>query len=49
MAVRRPLSIEEDGHISALVITPKELAQRLRIGDQFLGEILAQGEVLYEK
>jgi predicted nucleotidyltransferase len=49
VAVRRLLSIEEDAHISPLVITPGELAHRLKIGDQFLGEILARGEVLYAK
>ncbi|MDI6752714.1 MAG: nucleotidyltransferase domain-containing protein [bacterium] len=32
-----------------IVITPKELEERIRIGDQFIGEILTKGEVLYEK
>ncbi|MEW5768269.1 MAG: nucleotidyltransferase domain-containing protein [bacterium] len=33
-----------------LIITPKELESRIRIGDQFIiDEILTKGEVLYEK
>jgi len=28
-------------------MTPAEVAQRLRIGDQFVEEILRKGEVLY--
>jgi len=32
-----------------LVITQKELEERIRRGDQFIDEILTKGEVLYEK
>lgn len=32
-----------------LVITPKELAHRLEVGDQFFEEILSKGKVLYAK
>ena len=31
-----------------LVLSPKEVQERLRVGDQFLQEILDRGEVLYE-
>ena len=31
-----------------LVLTPEEINERLRIGDQFVQDILAQGDVLYE-
>jgi predicted nucleotidyltransferase len=30
-----------------LIFTPQELEQRLRIGDQFVAEIVDKGEVLY--
>jgi hypothetical protein len=30
-------------------MTPKEVSQRLSIGDQFLREIIEKGEVLYGK
>ena len=32
-----------------IVLTPKELEKRLKIGDQFFKEILAKGKVLYGK
>ncbi|MEW5768083.1 MAG: nucleotidyltransferase domain-containing protein [bacterium] len=32
-----------------IVITQKELADRIRRGDQFIDEILTKGEVLYEE
>ncbi|MEW5693521.1 MAG: nucleotidyltransferase domain-containing protein [Candidatus Hydrogenedentota bacterium] len=32
-----------------IVITPKELEKRIRVGDQFVEEILTKGKVLYEK
>lgn len=32
-----------------LVLTPKEIKERLRWGDHFLEEILEQGEVVYER
>ncbi len=34
--------------ISPLVLTPKELANRLRMGDDFIKEIIEKGVVLYE-
>jgi predicted nucleotidyltransferase len=34
--------------ISPLVYTPNELDRRLRIGDDFINEILKKGVVLYE-
>lgn len=30
-----------------IVLTPKELSERLEIGDQFIEEIIRKGEVLY--
>jgi len=33
--------------ISPLVLTPSELAQRLKSGDAFLKEIVTRGQVLY--
>jgi len=33
--------------VETIVITPKELKDRQRIGDQFIEEILLKGEVLY--
>ena len=35
--------------VSPLVYTPKELEERLRIGDDFIKEIIQKGIVLYEK
>lgn len=34
--------------ISPLILTPKELADRLRMGDDFIKEIIRKGVVLYE-
>ena len=31
----------------SIVLTPEELSERLKIGDQFVKEILEKGEVLY--
>ena len=46
--VRRILS---DPHrsvpIETLILTPRELEQRLAIGDQFVAEIVREGKVLY--
>ena len=33
--------------LEVIVLTPQELSKRLDIGDQFLKEIIDQGEVLY--
>jgi predicted nucleotidyltransferase len=45
------LKITLDAHhrigFEPLVLTPAEIDQRLRIGDQFVAEILDRGEVLY--
>lgn len=35
--------------ISPLVYTPKELEERLRMGDNFINEILKKGVVLYDR
>ena len=35
--------------ISPLVYSPKELEERLRIGDDFIKEIIQKGTILYEK
>ncbi len=32
-----------------IVITQNEMAERIRIGDQFIDEILTKGEALYEE
>ena len=34
--------------LETIVLTPKEVRERLEIGDQFLREILDKGEVLHE-
>ncbi len=33
--------------LEPLVYTPQEVEQRLRVGDQFVAEIIEKGEVLY--
>ena len=33
--------------VETLVLTPREIENRLAIGDQFIAEILEKGEVLY--
>ena len=33
--------------VESIVITPQELQQRLKIGDQFIQKILQRGELLY--
>ena len=35
--------------VSPVVLTPAELNERLRAGDQFIDEILTKGEVLYAR
>jgi predicted nucleotidyltransferase len=32
-----------------IVLTPKEIEERLKIGDQFLREIIQKGQVIYER
>ncbi len=34
--------------ISPIILTPEELENRLSIGDDFIKEIIAEGETLYE-
>ena len=34
--------------LEPIMLTPQEIERRLRIGDQFVGEILERGQVLYE-
>ena len=49
VAIRRIVDIRDAAHppFSPIVITPQELKTRLKIGDQFVEEILTRGEVLY--
>lgn len=48
--VRRLLSTIRRGFgLDIIVITPKELTKRLEIGDQFIEEITAKGELLYAR
>ena len=48
--VRRIVTDLRKGYpFSPIVITPDELSQRLKIGDQFLQEIISQGRLLYGK
>ena len=54
LLIRRIFTVHElvtDAHprigFEPLVLTPAEIEQRLRIGDQFVAEILKRGEVLY--
>ena len=48
VAIRRMVSKLRNGYpFSSIVLTPKELERRLKIGDQFLQEIISKGEVLY--
>jgi predicted nucleotidyltransferase len=35
--------------LEILVLTPEEIEKRLSIGDQFIGEILEKGKVLYAR
>jgi predicted nucleotidyltransferase len=46
-----PLVENADYHIPIcpLVYTPKEVTERLAMGDQFIEEVLAKGEVLYAR
>jgi len=48
-AVQIRLAVDYSFPLDLLVRTPKNLAWRLADGDSFLKEILAKGEVLYEK
>lgn len=45
----RRIMAEDHQHVAleVLVLTPRELGERLAAGDQFLAEILEKGEVLY--
>ena len=46
--VRRLVSNARKGYpFEPIVITQKELQQRLENGDQFLGQIVAEGRILY--
>jgi predicted nucleotidyltransferase len=50
MTVQRLLNgLHRSIPLEALVMTPDEINQRLLAGDQFLKEILAKGEVLYDQ
>jgi len=49
--VRRIVDIRDPSYpaFSPLVLTPEEVKRRLEMGDQFVQEILARGEVLYAR
>ncbi len=48
VAVRRIVSDpKRDIPFEPIVITSQELQRRIEVGDQFVGEILSNGEVLY--
>jgi predicted nucleotidyltransferase len=49
--IRRIVDIRDSSYpaFSPLVLTPEEVKRRLEIGDQFVREILARGEVLYAR
>lgn len=51
VTVRRILNITDPDFpsVSPIVLTPKELRARLKIGDQFIEEILRKGLLLYAK
>src|SRR5882724_7600880 len=48
-AVRIRLTVDYNFPLDLLVRTPKNLSRRLAEGDSFLREIVAKGQVLYEK
>lgn len=45
--VRRIVDIRQPIAFSPFVVTPQELNSMLKIGDQFIQEIIAKGKVLY--
>ncbi|MCK4385338.1 MAG: nucleotidyltransferase domain-containing protein [candidate division Zixibacteria bacterium] len=47
--MRRIVDIREPISFSPIVVTPEELAFRLKKGDQFFKEILNKGETLYAR
>lgn len=49
--IHRIVDIRDSSYpaLSPIVLTPEEIRQRLKIGDQFIEEILAKGEVLYAR
>jgi len=48
--VCRSVSPEASGlDFSPFVVTPEELEERLKIGDQFFQEVLTKGKVLYAR
>ena len=49
VAIRRIVDIRDPAcpPFSPIVITPQELKNRLKVGDQFVEEILTRGELLY--
>jgi len=50
-SVRRIVDIRDSSFpaFSPLVLTPEEIEERLRVGDQFIEEIITRGEVLYAR
>ncbi len=49
--VHRIVNIRDSSYpaFSPIVLTSEEIEQRLKIGDQFIKEILRKGEVLYDR
>ena len=48
VTVRRILSdAQRKIPVETLILTPEEVSRRLAIGDQFIAEIMKEGEVLY--
>lgn len=47
VSIRKIVDIRQPISFSPFVITPKELYKRLKIGDQFIQEIISKGKVLY--
>jgi hypothetical protein len=43
------LPVLKETPVEPLVLTPAELTDRLKIGDQFFREIMTKGKVLYER
>lgn len=49
VAVRRIVDLRVPIAFAPIVVTPRELAERLEIADSFFEEILRKGKVLYAK
>lgn len=49
VAVRRIVDLRVPIAFAPIVVTPRELAERLEMGDSFFEEILRKGQVFYAK